>query len=67
MRENRQNPGIAEAIKKAGNSYKLADILGVSQPAIFYWLHRSCPPERALQIEQELGIPKEKSCPEIFS
>lgn len=60
------NFGVAEAIKSVGSQSELARKMKVEQPAVHHWLYYSCPPERALEIEQLCGVPREKTCPEIF-
>lgn len=61
-----QNPGVAKAIERAGSQKQLAEMMGVDQPLITHWLYRSCPPVRAKQIEEKLGVSRKEICPEIF-
>ncbi len=52
--------GIHAAIQKAGSQVALAELLGVTQQAISKWLHRGYVPVwRALEIENQLGVPRE--------
>lgn len=62
----RRNAGVDEAIQVAGDQYKLADLLGVTQPAIQHFLFKKISAERAKQIERVTGVPREKIRPDIF-
>ena len=61
------NPGILEAIEKAEGQHQLAKMMGVRQPAVSYWLHVACPIERAIEIEEMLGVSRRKICPEVYA
>ena len=66
--ENLQaNAGVAEAVAKVGSTYDLARACQVVQSAVMHWLHRGCPAERAVQIEQVTGVSRAKIRPDIFS
>ena len=67
VREPKLNPGVEKAIEVAGNQLKLAEMMGVTQPAVNHWLYEYCPPDRAKQIEIQTGVPREEICPETFS
>lgn len=60
------NPGVEKAIEMAGGQTELARLMGVEQPAVHHWLHVSCPPARAKEIEEKLGVPRIEICPEVF-
>lgn len=60
------NRGVQRAIEEAGSQQALAEALGVEQPAIYYWLYTTCPPERAIQIEKLYGVPRREIRPDIF-
>lgn len=64
--KNAPNPGVLKAIEIAGSQMKLAEAMNVAQPAIYHWLYYKCPPNRAKDIEDRLGIPKSETCPEVF-
>ena len=65
-RRETPNPGIVRAIELAGTQSALAQMMEVEQPAVHHWLYHSCPPERAKEIEQKLGVPRIEICPEVF-
>jgi DNA-binding transcriptional regulator YdaS (Cro superfamily) len=49
---------IQRAVAMAGSQVKLAERLGVSQPAVSSWIRDGYVPiERAAQIENQFGIP----------
>jgi hypothetical protein len=58
--------GIEKAILKASGGYKprdtaLAKLLGVSKQAVYVWRLRGWVPSlRAIEIERELGIPRDE-------
>lgn len=66
------NPGVADAIKKSGDkgkpgtTYTLAEKCGVKQPTVMHWLQESVSGERAVQIEQVTGVPRERIRPDLF-
>ena len=51
-------------IKKAGGQEKLADFLGISQPAISQW--RIVPVHHVLKIERLTGIQRQDIRPDIY-
>jgi DNA-binding transcriptional regulator YdaS (Cro superfamily) len=61
-----RNVGVQLAVDKAGGTYALAERCAVSQPTVMKWVFTSCPPARAVQIEQETGVPREVIRPDIF-
>lgn len=61
------NQGVLEAIRITGSQFALAELLGVSQPAVYHFLHENVSGERALQIEKVTGVPKEKIRPDLFT
>lgn len=54
--DERKNLGIRTAIEKVGGQVRLAQICGVSQPAVHHWLHHNCPAERAVDISNKTGV-----------
>jgi hypothetical protein len=59
-------PGLQAAIEAAGGSrYRLARALGISTQAVLKW--RDVPVHRILELEQKLGIPRERLRPELFA
>jgi len=61
------NPGIEEAIRRAGGTQtQLAELMEVEQPAVHHWLYVNCPPTRAKEIEAKLGVPRSEICPDVF-
>ena len=60
------NPGILAAIKAVGSQEALARVCGVTQPAVYYWLHKYCPPEHAVAIEEATGVSRKKIRPDLF-
>lgn len=67
-----ENIGVKAAIEatktetEPGSQSALARLLNVSQPTVFYWLYRYCPPEQAIRIEAATGVKRELICPQIF-
>ena len=61
------NPGVAKAIEQAGGTYQaLAEELGVTQQAVRKMLYVNCSAERALEIEEITGVPREEIRPDLF-
>lgn len=65
-KQHKINPGIAEAIEKAGSQERLAELIGVRQPTIHHYLNTFCPAERAVEIERATGIPRARIRPDVF-
>lgn len=61
------NTGIQRAILVVGGQAALAELLGVKQPAISYYLYKRCPAEKAIQIEKLTGVPREEIRPDLFT
>lgn len=55
---------LKRAIDKAGGPKKLADILGVTPPAVVQW--SICPPLRVLQVEAATGVPRHQLRPDLY-
>lgn len=54
--------GVGEAVAKAGSQAELAAALGVSAPAMSYWVKRGWVPlRRAQQIETLYGVPRART------
>jgi len=62
-----KNKGIEEAIQREGSEKDLGKKLGVSQPAISYYLHHNCPALVAIKIEQITGVSRKKIRPDLFT
>ncbi|RTL07348.1 hypothetical protein EKK58_02215 [Candidatus Dependentiae bacterium] len=62
----KQNHGVAEAVEKTGSTRQLARLCGVTQPSVMKWLHTNCPAERAVQIENITGVPRESIRPDLW-
>lgn len=60
------NQGVLDAIRAVGSQFKLAELLDVSQPAVWHFLHEGISGERAIQIEKVTGVAKEKIRPDLF-
>lgn len=55
------------AVRKSGSQAKLAERIGKKQGHVWSWLQRGyCPPEMALVIECETGVPKEDLRPDLY-
>lgn len=67
MRTAKGNPGIISAILAMGGQDALADALGVTQPAISYYLYKRCPVETAIEIEAITGVSRAKIRPDLFN
>ncbi|HEX5464420.1 MAG TPA: helix-turn-helix domain-containing protein [Burkholderiales bacterium] len=58
---------IQEAIEIVGSQKALADLLGVSQPAVCKWLHGArVPAEQVLRIEKATGVSRHDLRPDIY-
>lgn len=66
MAKKEINQGVADAIKKFGSTYALADAMKVTQPMVCHWLYRRITAERALQLEAVTGISRSKIRPDLF-
>lgn len=64
---SKDNAGVLEAIKVAGSQSKLAELLGIDQPLIAYYLKTQVPAKRAIQIEEVTGVSKKKIRPDLWS
>jgi DNA-binding transcriptional regulator YdaS (Cro superfamily) len=59
---------LTEAIVKAGGQAGLARALGVSQPSVWHWVHRSkrVPAEYVLPVEAITGISRHDLRPDLY-
>ena len=60
------NNGIKEAIEVAGGQRELGDKIGVTQPTVHHYLHNKCPATKAVEIERETGVRRERIRPDLF-
>ena len=67
METREPNSGVQLAIEVAGTQEALAELCGVRQPSVYHWLYRSCPPVRAVQLENVTGVPRELIRPDLFT
>jgi DNA-binding transcriptional regulator YdaS (Cro superfamily) len=61
-----KNAGVESAILKVGGQAELARQMKVHQPLVFYWLYKSLPASRALQINKKYDIPLHLLRPDLF-
>lgn len=62
-----EHSAIRVAVKKAGGQRALAQLLGVSQQAVCYWVAQNrAPAERVLHIERVTGVPRTALRPDIY-
>jgi DNA-binding transcriptional regulator YdaS (Cro superfamily) len=55
---------LRRSIKAAGGYSALAQLLGITQPAVFQW--KRAPSARVLAIEKLTGVPKERLRPDLY-
>lgn len=63
------NEALTRAIEIAGSQAALAARIGVSQAHVSYWAckaKKGVPPEHALTIERETGVPRFELRPDIY-
>lgn len=62
------NQALEAAIKKAGSQSALARMIGVTQRAVWRWLHeqKPLPAEHVLTVEAKTGITKELLRPDLY-
>lgn len=65
-RRKDENKGVREAIDRAGSAAALARTLGVSAQVVFTWLNRRCPSNRAVELEEVFGVPRETIRPDLY-
>ena len=58
--------GLDLAIQYYGSIPKLAKALGIQRQSVYQWPDRLIPKERARDLEDLTGIPKEKLRPDLF-
>lgn len=66
MKKKKDNAGILKAIEVAGSQKNLADLLGVDQPLIHYYIHNRVPATRAMAIEKLTGVSKSLIRPDLW-
>lgn len=66
MRKGIKIKAVADAAEIVGGATKLADILGISRPALYQW--RRVPAERVLSIEKATDgkVSRERLRPDLF-
>jgi DNA-binding transcriptional regulator YdaS (Cro superfamily) len=60
---------LERAVELAGGQKPLADLIGTTQPNIWYWLNKSkrgVPSEYAAAIEEATGVTRHELRPDIF-
>lgn len=62
------NQALEAAIKEAGSQSALARMIGVTQRAVWRWLHeqKPLPAEHVLTVEARTGITKELLRPDLY-
>lgn len=62
------NQALEAAIKDAGSQSALARMIGVTQRAVWRWLHeqKPLPAEHVLTVEAKTGIAKELLRPDLY-
>ena len=59
--------GLQDAIEAAGGASALADQLGVTYQAIWYWMRDGkVPIARVVEVERITGVPRERLRPDFF-
>lgn len=64
-----EKEALRRACEKAGGQKALADLLGVTQSMVWYWLERSTrgmPAEHVLATEEATGISRHALRPDIY-
>lgn len=56
--------GLQLAIERAGSRYKLAKLIGINLAGLTRW--KRIPSGRILQIEEVLGVAREKLRPDLY-
>jgi DNA-binding transcriptional regulator YdaS (Cro superfamily) len=56
--------GVIVAVDRAGGYRALAKVLGIQPTAVWRW--ERVPAERCVQIEREVGVPRETLRPDLF-
>lgn len=52
-------PSIKTVVERAGGARRVAEMLGVSHQAVYYWVSRGWfPPARAVQLSRRFKVPK---------
>lgn len=59
---------LSKAILAAGGQAGLARAIGVSQPSVWHWVHRSkrVPAEYVLAIEEKTGVSRHDLRPDLY-
>jgi hypothetical protein len=63
FRDDRE-PGLEILIDKAGSLKAIAEVLGLTRPAISRW--RRVPIEHAIYLEEEFGVPRWELRPDVY-
>jgi len=61
-----QDPGAQRAIKAVGSQTRLAELLGISQAAVSFWLRNGIPAHRVIKLERLTGVPREELRPDLY-
>jgi DNA-binding transcriptional regulator YdaS (Cro superfamily) len=62
----KQTP-LQRAVAHYGSMYKMAKALGVTQPAVTYWVkNNKLPAERVLEVEAATGVSRHDLRPDIY-
>jgi DNA-binding transcriptional regulator YdaS (Cro superfamily) len=59
---------LSRAVEAAGSQAALARALGISQPSVWHWVHRSkrVPAEFVLAVEAETGVRRHDLRPDLY-
>lgn len=59
---------LKQAVEKAGGQAALARAVGISQPSVWHWLHRSrrIPAEFVVAVEAATGIDRRTLRPDLY-
>lgn len=59
---------LTAAVKKAGGQAGLARLIGVSQPSVWHWVHKSrrVPAEYVLTVEEKTGVSRHELRPDLY-
>lgn len=59
---------LSAAIENAGGQAALARAIGVSQPSVWHWVHKSkrVPAEFVLAVEDKTGVSRHELRPDIY-
>jgi DNA-binding transcriptional regulator YdaS (Cro superfamily) len=59
---------LSQALEAVGGQAALARLVGVAQPSVWHWVHKSkrVPAEYVLQVEAASGVSRHKLRPDIY-